>query len=134
MTAAASTPPAASAPSSRRAWNCWSDGIAPAIIDNVGRATGMPRGPLEMHDDVALDLSLQSSRPRRSKDLGDAFTCPTRCDALIIATMVTELEPPTAARTAKVSTTTPPTAPKSLWPGLADLATGQPHGNRRCRT
>ncbi|HVZ29023.1 MAG TPA: 3-hydroxyacyl-CoA dehydrogenase NAD-binding domain-containing protein [Asticcacaulis sp.] len=34
----------------------WSEGIAPALIDNVGRMTGMPRGPLEMMDDVALDL------------------------------------------------------------------------------
>ncbi|WAC49389.1 3-hydroxyacyl-CoA dehydrogenase NAD-binding domain-containing protein [Asticcacaulis sp. SL142] len=34
----------------------WAEGIAPTIIDNVGRATGMPRGPLEMMDDVALDL------------------------------------------------------------------------------
>jgi 3-hydroxyacyl-CoA dehydrogenase/enoyl-CoA hydratase/3-hydroxybutyryl-CoA epimerase len=43
------------------------DGIAPAIIDNVGRATGMPRGPLEMNDDVALDLATRSrERPRRT--------------------------------------------------------------------
>src|SRR5690606_6260165 len=32
------------------------EGIAPAIIDNVGRMTGMPRGPLELLDDVAIDL------------------------------------------------------------------------------
>ena len=37
----------------------WSEGIAPAIIDNVGRMTGMPRGPLEMLDDVALDLMVK---------------------------------------------------------------------------
>ncbi len=40
------------------------EGYAPALIDNVGRMTGMPRGPLEMHDDVALDLSLQDRRNR----------------------------------------------------------------------
>jgi 3-hydroxyacyl-CoA dehydrogenase / enoyl-CoA hydratase / 3-hydroxybutyryl-CoA epimerase len=34
----------------------WSEGIAPTIIDNVGRMSGMPRGPLEMLDDVSLDL------------------------------------------------------------------------------
>ncbi len=35
------------------------EGIWPAFIDNVGRMTGMPRGPLEMSDDVALDLGLK---------------------------------------------------------------------------
>ncbi|MBW8881805.1 MAG: enoyl-CoA hydratase/isomerase family protein, partial [Asticcacaulis sp.] len=34
----------------------WAEGYAPALIDNAGRMTGMPRGPLEMMDDVALDL------------------------------------------------------------------------------
>ena len=37
----------------------WAEGIAPAIVDNVGRMTGMPRGPLEMLDDVALDLMVK---------------------------------------------------------------------------
>ena len=37
----------------------WSEGFIPAGIDNVGRATGMPRGPLEMADDVALDLMVK---------------------------------------------------------------------------
>ncbi|MDZ4364796.1 3-hydroxyacyl-CoA dehydrogenase NAD-binding domain-containing protein, partial [Brevundimonas sp.] len=38
------------------------EGYAPALIDNLGRATGMPRGPLEMHDDVALDLSVKIAK------------------------------------------------------------------------
>ena len=37
----------------------WSEGFVPAGIDNVGRSTGMPRGPLEMADDVALDLMVK---------------------------------------------------------------------------
>lgn len=37
----------------------WAEGVAPAIVDNIGRMTGMPRGPLEMHDDVALDLMVK---------------------------------------------------------------------------
>lgn len=45
------------------------DGIAPAIIDNVGRMTGMPRGPLELLDDVAIDLVDRIFRQRRI-DLG----------------------------------------------------------------
>ena len=45
------------------------EGIAPAIIDNVGRMTGMPRGPLEMADDVALDLAWKIVG-QTAKDLG----------------------------------------------------------------
>ncbi len=37
----------------------WAEGYKPALIDNVGRMTGMPRGPLEMADDVALDLMVK---------------------------------------------------------------------------
>ncbi|NOT39192.1 MAG: 3-hydroxyacyl-CoA dehydrogenase [Alphaproteobacteria bacterium] len=48
------------------------EGIAPAIIDNVGRMTGMPRGPLELADDVALDLAYKV-REQTKKDLGDNY-------------------------------------------------------------
>ena len=64
------------------------DGIAPAIIDNVGRMTGMPRGPLEMHDDVALDLSYKIAQ-QTQKDLGDAYKAPQFQP--IMETMVSEL-------------------------------------------
>ncbi len=45
------------------------EGIAPAIIDNIGRMTGMPRGPLELLDDVAIDLVDRIAAQRR-RDLG----------------------------------------------------------------
>ncbi|MDV6330195.1 3-hydroxyacyl-CoA dehydrogenase NAD-binding domain-containing protein [Asticcacaulis sp. 201] len=50
----------------------WADGYAPAIIDNVGRMTGMPRGPLEMNDDVALDLMVKV-QAEMAKSQGDAY-------------------------------------------------------------
>ncbi|MGZ3305130.1 MAG: 3-hydroxyacyl-CoA dehydrogenase NAD-binding domain-containing protein [Asticcacaulis sp.] len=50
----------------------WSEGIAPALIDNAGRMTGMPRGPLEMMDDVALDL-LTKITSETAKAMGDAY-------------------------------------------------------------
>ena len=50
----------------------WAQGIHPAIIDNVGRMTGMPRGPLEMHDDVALDLMVKI-RGELSKSEGASY-------------------------------------------------------------
>ena len=48
------------------------EGISPVLIDNIGRATGMPRGPLEMHDDVALDLSVKIAK-QTAEDLGGAY-------------------------------------------------------------
>jgi 3-hydroxyacyl-CoA dehydrogenase/enoyl-CoA hydratase/3-hydroxybutyryl-CoA epimerase len=53
------------------------EGYAPALIDNVGRMTGMPRGPLEMHDDVALDLSVQGRQTDRARTWA-TNTCPCR--------------------------------------------------------
>ncbi len=94
------------------------DGIAPAIIDNVGRATGMPRGPLEMHDDVALDLSLKV-RQQTQKDLGDKFQ-PTASDP-IIERMVTGLGR-YGRKNGKGFYDYPAEGAKRLWPGLADLA------------
>ncbi len=39
-----------------------SEGIAPAIIENVGRQCGMPMGPLEVSDSVGLDTALKVSK------------------------------------------------------------------------
>ncbi|ESQ86828.1 3-hydroxyacyl-CoA dehydrogenase NAD-binding domain-containing protein [Asticcacaulis benevestitus] len=50
----------------------WSEGVAPTLIDNAGRMTGMPRGPLEMMDDVALDL-LTKITSETAKAMGDAY-------------------------------------------------------------
>lgn len=38
------------------------EGIKPAIIENVGRQSGMPMGPLEVSDSVGLDTALKVSR------------------------------------------------------------------------
>jgi 3-hydroxyacyl-CoA dehydrogenase/enoyl-CoA hydratase/3-hydroxybutyryl-CoA epimerase len=94
------------------------DGIAPAIIDNVGRATGMPRGPLEMHDDVALDLSLKV-RLQTAKDLGDAFV-PNAGDS-IIEKMVTDLGR-FGRKNGRGFYDYAADGSKRLWPGLSDLA------------
>ncbi len=39
-----------------------SEGIAPAIIENVGRMSGMPMGPLEVSDSVGIDTMLKIGR------------------------------------------------------------------------
>jgi 3-hydroxyacyl-CoA dehydrogenase/enoyl-CoA hydratase/3-hydroxybutyryl-CoA epimerase len=94
------------------------EGIAPAIIDNVGRATGMPRGPLEMNDDVALDLSFKV-REQARKDLGDAYTAGP-VDALI-KKMVTELNR-LGRKNGKGFYDYAADGSKRLWPGLEELA------------
>jgi 3-hydroxyacyl-CoA dehydrogenase/enoyl-CoA hydratase/3-hydroxybutyryl-CoA epimerase len=38
------------------------EGIAPSIIENVGRQCGMPMGPLEVSDSVGLDTALKIGR------------------------------------------------------------------------
>jgi len=38
------------------------EGIAPAIIENVGRMAGMPMGPLEVSDSVGIDTMLKIGR------------------------------------------------------------------------
>jgi 3-hydroxyacyl-CoA dehydrogenase/enoyl-CoA hydratase/3-hydroxybutyryl-CoA epimerase len=94
------------------------DGIAPAIIDNVGRATGMPRGPLEMNDDVALDLA-HKVREATRKDMGDQYVAGP-VDALI-SKMVVDLGR-YGRKNAKGFYDYPSDGPKRLWPGLSDLA------------
>jgi 3-hydroxyacyl-CoA dehydrogenase/enoyl-CoA hydratase/3-hydroxybutyryl-CoA epimerase len=94
------------------------DGYAPAIIDNVGRATGMPRGPLEMHDDVALDLSYKIAQQTK-KDLGDKYE--ERPFTAIIEKMV-EGEGRYGRKNGKGFYDYPENGPKVLWTGLSDLA------------
>jgi 3-hydroxyacyl-CoA dehydrogenase/enoyl-CoA hydratase/3-hydroxybutyryl-CoA epimerase len=96
-----------------------SEGIAPAIIDNVGRATGMPRGPLELIDDVALDL-IHKVRKQTRKDMGDAYR-PDARDG-ILAVMV-EQHGRFGRKNGKGFYDYPADgSPKSLWPGLGEVA------------
>jgi 3-hydroxyacyl-CoA dehydrogenase/enoyl-CoA hydratase/3-hydroxybutyryl-CoA epimerase len=93
------------------------EGIAPAIIDNVGRMTGMPRGPLELSDDVALDLA-HKVREATAKDLGDRYE-PSAADPLI-KTMVVD-QGRYGRKNGKGFYDYPKDGKKSLWPGLADI-------------
>jgi len=93
------------------------EGYAPAMIDNIGRATGMPRGPLEMHDDVALDLSVKITKQTRA-DLGDKFTPQPGME--IVEKMVEDLG--RYGRKNGKGFYDYASKPKTLWPGLSDLA------------
>ncbi|MFZ5669602.1 MAG: 3-hydroxyacyl-CoA dehydrogenase NAD-binding domain-containing protein [Pseudomonadota bacterium] len=94
------------------------EGIAPAIIDNVGRATGMPRGPLEMNDDVALDLAYKV-REQTKKDLGDQYAGGP-VDALITR-MVVDLGRYGRKNGKGFYDYPADGSAKTLWPGLKDI-------------
>ena len=93
------------------------EGYAPALIDNIGRATGMPRGPLEMHDDVALDLSVKIAK-QTAEDLGDKYQ--PLPGAHIVQKMVEELG--RYGRKNGKGFYDYDSKPKTLWKGLAELA------------
>jgi 3-hydroxyacyl-CoA dehydrogenase/enoyl-CoA hydratase/3-hydroxybutyryl-CoA epimerase len=80
--------------------------------------TGMPRGPLEMHDDVALDLSYKIGQQTK-KDLGDAYKA-SPADP-IVERMVTELGR-FGRKNGKGFYDYPQDGgPKRLWQGLSEL-------------
>jgi 3-hydroxyacyl-CoA dehydrogenase/enoyl-CoA hydratase/3-hydroxybutyryl-CoA epimerase len=95
------------------------EGIVPALIDNVGRMTGMPRGPLELADDVALDLAYKV-REQTKKDLGAKYEAGP-ADTLI-ETMVAKLGR-FGRKNGKGFYDYPAegVGKKRLWPGLKDI-------------
>ena len=93
------------------------EGYAPALIDNIGRMTGMPRGPLEMHDDVALDLSVKIAK-QTAIDLGDKYV-PIEGHE-IVRVMVEDLG--RYGRKNGKGFYDYDSKPKKLWSGLSDLA------------
>ncbi|MDO1560225.1 3-hydroxyacyl-CoA dehydrogenase NAD-binding domain-containing protein [Brevundimonas sp. 2R-24] len=95
------------------------EGYSPTLIDNVGRMTGMPRGPLEMHDDVALDLSYKIAKQTKL-DLGDAYVPNPGED--IVAAMVEGGRYGRKNGKGFYDYPEQKGSPKTLWPGLAELA------------
>ena len=93
------------------------EGIAPALIENAGRATGMPRAPLEMNDDVALDLGYKVRQQTR-KDLGAAYV-ETPADR-VVEKMVMQLER-YGRKNKKGFYEYPESGKKRLWSGLGEL-------------
>ena len=93
------------------------EGISPVLIDNIGRATGMPRGPLEMHDDVALDLSVKIAK-QTAEDLGDAYQPLPGSE--IVRKMVEDLG--RYGRKNGKGFYDYDQKPKVIWSGLSDLA------------
>ena len=94
------------------------EGVAPALIENAGKMTGMPMPPLALADEVALDL-VYKVMAQTSKDLGAAYQA-TPVDALIVR-MVIELGR-TGKKAGKGFYEYSADGKKHLWAGLSGLA------------
>ncbi len=90
------------------------DGIDPLLIDEVGRSTGMPRGPLELSDDVAIDLldRIAGQRVKLLGDKADRRRSDDVIDALIAETRF-------GRKNGQGFYDYPKGGEKSLWAGLA---------------
>jgi len=94
------------------------EGVKPALIENGGKAAGMPMAPLALCDEVAISLIHQVA-VQTARDLGDKYR-PTAADRLV-AEMV-ERQNRLGRRTGKGFYDYPTDGPKRLWPGLSQLA------------
>jgi len=94
------------------------EGVRAALIENGGKATGMPMAPLALSDEVAISLIHQVA-VQTAKDLGDKYQA-TEADRLI-AEMVERQGRP-GRRAGKGFYDYPSDGPKRLWPGLSRLA------------
>lgn len=96
------------------------EGIAPAIIENVGQMTGMPVGPLSLPDAIGLELGLHVLQQTR-RDLGAAYV-PTATDQVL--EMLVEKHGRLGRRNGKgFYDYSEDGKDKTLWPGLGELAT-----------
>jgi 3-hydroxyacyl-CoA dehydrogenase/enoyl-CoA hydratase/3-hydroxybutyryl-CoA epimerase len=89
------------------------EGVAPALIENAGRAAGMPVGPLALADEVSLSL-LHHIVQQTEADLGIRIE---DAAARIGRLLVEQLDRP-GKKAGKGLYDYPPDEPKHLWPGL----------------
>jgi 3-hydroxyacyl-CoA dehydrogenase/enoyl-CoA hydratase/3-hydroxybutyryl-CoA epimerase len=110
---------------SREGITMLAEGINPALIENVARQAGMPVGPLEVTDEVTLELSYHVMAQTK-KALGDAYVATAADD--VISTFVEKFDRK-GKRFGKGFYDYPEGKKKHLWPGLAEhypLASEQP--------
>jgi 3-hydroxyacyl-CoA dehydrogenase/enoyl-CoA hydratase/3-hydroxybutyryl-CoA epimerase len=93
------------------------EGIPPAMIENVARMAGMPIGPLALNDEVAIDLGLRILKATEA-DLGEKAIDPAQKKLLIA---MVEKHGRLGRKNGKGFYDYPQGQPKRLWPGLADL-------------
>ena len=110
------------------------EGVHPALIENVAKKAGMPVGPLAVHDEVTLTLSLKI----RDQTLADLAGLAERADDPRAGARIEELKQDPAFRVVEELVhglgrpgkaggagfyEYPADGPKFLWPGLAERYT-----------
>ncbi|HET7190820.1 MAG TPA: 3-hydroxyacyl-CoA dehydrogenase NAD-binding domain-containing protein [Pseudolabrys sp.] len=93
------------------------EGVPPAMIENVGRMAGMPVGPLSLNDEVAVDLAWKILLATEA-DLGVKAIDPRQ--KVLLREMV-EKRGRFGRKNGKGFYDYPANGPKRLWPGLADF-------------
>jgi 3-hydroxyacyl-CoA dehydrogenase/enoyl-CoA hydratase/3-hydroxybutyryl-CoA epimerase len=93
------------------------EGVPPAMIENVGRMAGMPVGPLALNDEVAVDLAWKILKATEA-DLGAKAIDPRQ--KKLLQEMV-EKRGRFGRKNGKGFYDYPANGPKKLWPDLADL-------------
>ncbi len=94
-----------------------SEGVNPALIENVARHAGMPVGPLAVTDEVTLELAYHVMKQTKEA-LGENYV-PSASDA-VVSKFVVELDRK-GKRFGKGFYDYPKGGKKHLWPGLNDL-------------
>ena len=91
-------------------------GVAPALIENAGRISGMPMPPLALSDEVGLDL-MRHAGEQAKIDLGDRFEPSAMGDAveLLVGRLGRH-----GRKNGKGFYDYRPDGGKSLWPGLGE--------------
>jgi 3-hydroxyacyl-CoA dehydrogenase / enoyl-CoA hydratase / 3-hydroxybutyryl-CoA epimerase len=93
------------------------EGIAPAIIENVGRMAGMPMGPLEVSDSVGIDTMLKIGR-ESAKAAGKSYEQNPVGD---LVAFVSEAQGRVGRKAGKgFYEYNAQGKPERLWPGLRD--------------
>src|SRR6186997_1080132 len=93
------------------------EGMPPAMIENVGRMAGMPVGPLALNDEVAVDLAWKILKATEA-DLGAKAIDPRQ--KKLLQEMV-EKRGRFGRKNGKGFYDYPANGPKKLWPDLVDL-------------
>jgi 3-hydroxyacyl-CoA dehydrogenase/enoyl-CoA hydratase/3-hydroxybutyryl-CoA epimerase len=93
------------------------EGVPPAMIENVGRMAGMPVGPLSLNDEVAVDLAWKILKATEA-DLGAAAIDARQKQ--LLSDMV-EKHGRLGRKNGKGFYDYPEKGQKKLWPGLAEL-------------
>lgn len=91
------------------------EGVAPALIENAGKAAGMPVGPLAVADEVTIELMYKIIK-QTEKDTGVVIDGAQKK----VATLFVEKLDRIGKKAGKGFYDYPEGGKKSLWPGLAE--------------